>query len=213
MINKPAGLLSIQDGYQPSLPHVTTLLQAEFGRLWIVHRLDRDTSGILILARTKTAHKHLNDQFAHREISKTYFAIINGQPAWENKELDQPLKVDGDHKHRTVVSLKAGKPAVTECALVEHLDQNYALVTAHPKSGYTHQIRAHLAAERFPILNDVLYGKRTQPRDLPLLQLALHARSISFIHPTTGQSCTFIARLPVDWIETLKILKSTHRWD
>src|SRR5512139_1769253 len=95
-INKPAGLLSIRDGYDPSLPYVTGLLEPRFVRLWIVHRLDRETSGVFLLARTKESHKELNTAFVDRRIHKVYLAIVYGCPTWEEYLADLPLKIDGD---------------------------------------------------------------------------------------------------------------------
>jgi RluA family pseudouridine synthase len=212
IINKPSGLLSIQDGYDRALPHVASQFQPHFGKLWIVHRLDRETSGILILARTKTAHRLLSLQFEHRQITKIYYAILIGKPKWENVILDHPLLVDGDRSHRTIVSPIMGKPALTECTVLERIDQDFTLLSAHPKTGYTHQIRAHLAAQGFPILNDTLYGSSRHTYQLPLTGLALHAHSITFIHPGSGAQVTFHASLPQDWTETLKMLKSVKTW-
>src|SRR5512136_1995664 len=103
VINKPAGLPSLPDGYDPAAPHVRSLLEPYFGRIWIVHRLDRGTSGVLLLARSAEAHRALNTQFDQRQVRKTYHALIVGSPDWEVKTVDLPLRADVGHKHRTAV--------------------------------------------------------------------------------------------------------------
>ena len=114
VIDKPAGLLSLTDGYDRSLPHLTSLLAPRFGQLWIVHRLDRDTSGVLLLARSAEAHHDLNDQFRERRVEKVYQALVTPAPAWEMTTADFPLRKDGDRQHRTVVDPQRGKPALTD---------------------------------------------------------------------------------------------------
>ncbi|MBN2258860.1 MAG: RNA pseudouridine synthase, partial [Anaerolineaceae bacterium] len=114
VIDKPAGVLSLPDGYDRSFPHLTSLLAPRFGQLWIVHRLDRDTSGVLVLARTAVAHHDLNDQFRERRVHKTYHALVEPSPAWERMTADIPLRKDGDRQHRTVVDPQRGKPALTD---------------------------------------------------------------------------------------------------
>ncbi len=104
-VNKPSGLLTIPDGYHPELPCAVRLLQASQGRLWVVHRLDKDTSGVLLFARNALTHKILNEQFQNRQVHKIYRAIIAGSPEWEQEEIDLPLKVNGDRQHRTRVNL------------------------------------------------------------------------------------------------------------
>src|SRR5512138_2201442 len=92
--NKPAGLSTLPDGYDSSLPHVKSLLEQQFGRLWIVHRLDKDTSGVLLLARTAQAHRLLNQQFEQHQVLKVYHALVAGSPGWEEKTVDLPLRAN-----------------------------------------------------------------------------------------------------------------------
>jgi RluA family pseudouridine synthase len=205
-INKPAGLLSIPDGYQPALPHVAGCLYSQFGKCWIVHRLDRETSGVMILARNAFAHRALNIQFEHRQVIKVYHAAILGQPEWEHILEETPLRVNGDRKHRTVADPLNGKSAQTDFRVL----QRYAwgcLVEARPHTGYTHQIRAHLAHLGFPILGDELYRntgsnkKSKSPGEAapPVMErLALHAYQIEFTHPRTQTPIQLIAPYPPD---------------
>jgi RluA family pseudouridine synthase len=217
-VNKPAGLRSIPDGYDPSLPHLAGLLQLAFGRVWVVHRLDKDTSGVMLFARTPEAHKALNQQFEQRETAKEYHAVAIGMPQWSEIEIALPLRVNGDRKHRTVIDHQNGKPAETQVQMLEQLEF-FALLAAFPHSGYTHQIRAHLAAIGFPLLADPLY-RSLQPQTLvnqqahqraaalPLQRTALHALRISFSHPGTGQLLTIEAPYPDDFLRTLEELRS-----
>jgi RluA family pseudouridine synthase len=207
-INKPAGLLSIRDGYDPTLPYAAALLEPQFGRVWVVHRLDRDTSGILLFARTQEAHQDLNTQFEDRKIKKTYHTIICGCPPWEKYRIDLPLKVDGDRKHRTVVSEKEGKPARTDCFLLEQFCPEFSLLAALPYTGYTHQIRTHLARIGFPILGDRLYSANPTGSSLSSIisRLALHARSITFLHPYSHLPLNLEATYPPDFSTALTLL-------
>ncbi len=207
-INKPAGLLSIRDGYDPSLPYVTSLLEPRYGRLWVVHRLDKGTSGLFLLARTKESHASLNTAFEHRQVHKTYHAIVVGRPPWEEFIADAPLKIDGDRNHRTVVDRLNGKPAQTKFRVLKRFG-DYSLIEASPLTGYTHQIRAHLLHSGFPILADPLYtphleksGVKAIP-DLPIQRLALHAFALDFRHPVSSLDLHLVAEYPEDFQNAL----------
>ncbi len=210
-INKPAGLLSIRDGYDPSLPYVTRLLEPQFGRLWIVHRLDRGTSGVFLLARSPASHKALNTAFEGRQVRKTYRAIISGCPAWEEYQADLPLKINADRRHRTLVNPVSGKSAQTHFKVIRSAPE-YTLLEARPLTGYTHQIRAHLLALGFSILGDTLYSlpprqdvNLTAPQTA-ISRLALHAYRLDFPHPVTGQPMHLTAPYPDDFQHALEKL-------
>ncbi|MBN2147962.1 MAG: RluA family pseudouridine synthase [Anaerolineales bacterium] len=209
-INKPTGLRTLPDGYDASLPHVKSLLQAEFGALWIVHRLDKDTSGVLVLARTADAHRSLNTQFEQQQTSKCYHALVHGNPGWEMTLVSMALRVNGDRKHRTVVDERKGKPAITQLRVLERLG-NAALLEAIPKTGRTHQIRAHLAALGLPVIGDTLYRSRSLEGsaqiegDLP--RLMLHARELEIDHPASGEHMAIEAPYPADFQACLEQLR------
>lgn len=226
VINKPSHLLTLPDGYDPALPHLKAILEPEFGPLWIVHRLDRETSGVLVLARTAQSHQALNTQFEHRQASKIYHAIVCGSPDWQESQVRQPLLVNGDHRHRTRVNPQRGKAAQTDLLVLERF-KGYCLIQAIPQTGRTHQIRAHLASIDLPLLGDPLYGGSVglylsqiepgshgdQENEPPLLnRVALHAWSLTFEHPDTKEKLTIEAPYPKDFQRALQMMRRYVRF-
>ncbi len=210
-VNKPAGLPTLPDGWQPDAPYLVGRLQAEQGRLWVVHRLDRGTSGVLLLARSADAHRSLDRQFAAHAVDKVYHALVAGAPAWDEQTVRLPLLANGDRKHRTVVDPRRGRPALTRCQALERF-AGCALVEARPETGRTHQIRAHLAALGHPLLADPLYTRAgiVLPDIAPPLieRPALHAVSLTIAHPVTGQALTLVAPYPTDFSDALRRLRA-----
>lgn len=212
VVDKPAGLLSVPDRWDPDAPVASAELAKDWGRLFVVHRLDKDTSGVLLYARSAEAHKALSAAFEERSVKKAYRALVRGAPAWEETSCELPLKPDGDRLHRTVIDAHRGKPSVTFFTVVARY-RDCALVEAKPATGRTHQIRVHLSALGHPCLCDPLYGDgeplllsklkkrwKGDPYDeRPLLsRSALHALSAEFAHPVTGAPLRFEAGLPKD---------------
>jgi tRNA pseudouridine32 synthase/23S rRNA pseudouridine746 synthase len=223
VINKPAGLATLPDGYDPTLPHIKSILQRHFGPLWIVHRLDKETSGVLLLARTADAHRKLNSQFEQHLVAKRYHALVVGSPQWEEKIVDLPLRPNGDRQHRTVIDLHLGKPATTHFKLLERF-RRFTLLEAIPETGRTHQIRAHLSFLGLYIIGDKLYKPRQAIREerqavsnlsvqQPMLSwgggMALHAISLAINHPNSGQRLEFTAPYPQAWTMVLQQLRSS----
>lgn len=185
VVNKPSGMLSVPG--KTARESVISILQArcnEGETPLVVHRLDMDTSGLLLVAKHKTAHYHLQKQFRNREIEKTYVAVLDGEPLpiGEEGRIELPLAPDLMHRPYQKVDKEHGKPAVTLYRIVgEHL------VELHPLTGRTHQLRVHCArAEGLsrPIQGDNLYGRRAD-------RLYLHAARIVFKHPTSGEEMVF----------------------
>jgi RluA family pseudouridine synthase len=219
-IDKPPGLLAIPDGYDTSLPHVKGILEPNFELLWVIHRLDRYTSGVMVLARSAAAHRNLNAQFQERRVKKIYLALIIGDPDWDSITVDQPLSANKGRRKRTVVDLQNGKPSVTHLK-VRQRHGNYTLVEAVPQTGRRHQIRAHLAGLGHPVACDSLYGgeKNIQYADIihnppgrasfsePLLKRpGLHARELELVHPATAEGLVFKAPYPNDLQQTMDVL-------
>lgn len=221
VINKPAGLPTLVDGYNPDLPFLVKLLKKFYDPLWVVHRLDRDTSGVIIFARNPEAHRNLNDQFARHETRKTYHGLVSGTPESTEINISLPLRPNGDRRHRTVVDHQRGKPSSTTLTILESYT-NHALVQAVPLTGRTHQIRAHLASIGHPLVNDTLYGGHklllselkpgTQNENnsdkLLLDRIGLHAFSLQVIHPDTGKLLHFTAPYPKDFEAVIRCLQN-----
>lgn len=221
VLNKRSGILIAADRYNPDAPRLDLLAEKEFGKLFAVHRIDKDTSGIIIYARNAEAQRALSMQFEKREVEKTYHALVYGHPMWQKLEVKLPLLPDGDAHHRTVVNKKAGKPSVTNFRLIGSCGP-YSWIEAKPKTGRTHQIRVHLAENGLSIVCDPLYSGNQKPvrlseikkkwngdefEERPLLsRLALHAYKIEVNHPKTGERVSFTAPYPKDMDATRKQL-------
>ena len=185
----------------------------------IVHRLDRDTSGVVLVAKSDLAHLRLSRQFADRSMQKEYLAIVVGQVDRDSDLVDEPI---GAHPtSREKMAIRRDDPASRPAQTIVHVRERFrgfALVTAFPKTGRTHQIRLHLAHRGHPVLCDRLYGgrarltegelERRQEDDRPLLERqALHAARITFAHPESGQIMTVEAPTPADIERTLLALR------
>ena len=201
IINKPSGLLSIQDGYDPNLPHLLTVLEPEFGKLWVIHRLDKETSGIVILGRNSETHRSFNRLFQTRDIIKIYKCLVIGSPSWNCFQANFPLFVNADRLHRTLVNPQKGKPALTSFSIIERLTE-LSLLECQLFTGYTHQIRAHLFHLGYPILGDTLYclakDRKIAAENYGFNRIALHASSVSFSHPKNKQELIIAAPYPPD---------------
>jgi RluA family pseudouridine synthase len=210
VVNKPAGLPTLPDGYDKAAPHLAQALAPDFGKVWIAHRLDRGTSGVMVVARSAEAHRSLNMQFDGREVKKAYHALIAGEPPWEEYTVRFPLRTDGDRKHRTVIDHGKGKPAVTHLRVLERCGA-HTLIEARPETGRTHQIRAHLAALRLPVLGDPLYGGAAATAGAFIDRTALHAFSLAFRHPSTKQALSFEAPYPPDFARALRTVRRAEQ--
>ena len=228
VLNKRSGLLIAQDRYDVDAPRLDLSAEKEFGKLFAVHRIDKDTSGLVIYAKTAEAHKNLSMQFEGRNIKKTYHCLVNGRPLWQNLHVDLKLLPDGDARHRTVVNKRIGKPSITDFVNLGSCGP-YTWIEAHPLTGRTHQIRAHLQANGFSIVCDPLYSGNQKPvrlsdikkryngdpqEEKPLLsRLALHAYKLQINHPVTNEEMTFTAPYPKDMEAVRKQLAKIFKVD
>jgi len=186
----------------------------------IVHRLDRDTSGILLVAKNDQSHAKLADQFQNRTIEKSYLAIVIGRPIRDRDVIDEPIGMHPRQRDKMAIRRAdpEARPAETFYELVEPFN-GFALVRATPKTGRTHQIRVHLDHVGCPVLCDRLYGGRSEitrgeirraPDDLTILlnRQALHAQRLRFVHPATGQPIEIESPLPADMAGVLAELRA-----
>jgi RluA family pseudouridine synthase len=208
-LNKPSGVLSIEDGYDPQKFNLRVFLREAYGSIWAIHRLDKDTSGVILFAKNEESHRELNLSFSNRETQKNYRGIVNGFPVWDSFEINLPLIVNGDRKHRTVMDLDKGKPAYTKITKITSHDQ-YSYIDIFPNTGLTHQIRAHLSAIGFPIFGDNLYWRCCDLKSNSKLtqeNFFLHAMLIKFNHPISKIPMLINAPLPTLFSEMLVRLK------
>lgn len=216
VLDKSAGLPVLPDGWDKDAPCLAKMLEEEYGKIWIVHRLDKFTSGVIVFARTAEAHRSLNIQFEKHEVKKVYHALAEGNPKWDEHSARHPLRANVGHKHRTVVDNRVGKPAVTHFRVLRRFD-GFCLLEAIPETGRTHQVRVHAAALGFPLLGDSLYRPRAadsglatpDPRHPLITRPALHARSLTFTHPDSGDSLTFEADYPEDFAAVCRTNRQT----
>jgi len=203
IVNKPADLSVLPEGWDKSAPYLVKMLEEQFEKIWVVHRIDKITSGIIVFALTAEAHRSLNIQFEKHEVEKTYHALVNGVPKWDEKVTKFPLRVNVGHKHRTVVDNRSGVRSETRFKLLKRY-QAAALVEASPMTGRTHQIRVHAYALGYPLLGDSLYSA---PETDVIARPALHACSLTFTHPETGKRQAFQADYPNDFQDAIRILQ------
>jgi len=240
VVDKPAGMI-----VHPAKGHwagtLASALAHHFGTLsgrggptrpGIVHRLDRDTSGVIVVAKNDQVHDALAAQFKARQVEKQYLAIVAGVPDRDRDRINEPI---GDHptqREKKAIRRQdaTAREAMTEYEVVERF-AGYALLRLRPKTGRTHQIRVHLAHVGFPVLCDRLYGGRARLSELDLMprdwtvhdaalleksaeqplqeRQALHAHRLTVTHPTSSERMTFEAPLPADMLRTLDALR---RW-
>ena len=200
-VNKASGISVCPDRWDESKERLDRLVAETIAanasgkppKLFTVHRIDRDTSGLVLFAKTEASHRRLSIAFEERSVSKRYIAIVNGRPLWKETVCDLPLIPDGNKRHMTIIDKFRGKKSVTRFALLGSAG-NYSVLEAIPETGRTHQIRVHAAALGFPVVCDPLYGRDTAvllsaikknwrgslPDERPLLaRLGLHAAELS----------------------------------
>jgi 23S rRNA pseudouridine1911/1915/1917 synthase len=225
VLNKPPGLV-----VHPAPGHVKgTLVHGllhhskdlsgigGFLRPGIVHRLDKDTSGVMVVAKNDRAHISLARQFKSGEVRKRYMSIIHGSFPSEEGKIDLPIGRHPKKRKEMAIQKDRGRRAVTFWERVEDFGEEFSLLALTPRTGRTHQIRVHLSHAGHPILGDCLYGhgrnwrkRRFPPGEKENVQVRrqmLHAEKLGFKHPETGQYCEFEAALPGDMVSVIKMLR------
>lgn len=213
VVNKPAGMV-----VHPSAGHYSgTLVNAVLGydpdiegiggeeRPGLVHRLDKETSGLIVLAKNERAHNWLQDQFRLRTVEKTYLALVDGKPPTPSGRVEAAIGRDPSHRKKmAVVSEKKGREAVSEYKTIESF-KNHTLLEFHPLTGRTHQIRLHCQFLGCPIVGDSVYGKKSLTVNIK--RHFLHAFRLKIILPNEKQARTFEAELPEELINVLEEVK------
>jgi len=192
VVDKPAGLLSVPGRGDDRADCLIERLRAVFPEVLLVHRLDLDTSGVMVFALTRAAQANLGQQFETRQVRKVYLARVWGQLEPKEGRVDLPLTVDWPNRPRQHVNHETGRPAVTDWRVVRVLEDE-TRVRLMPLTGRSHQLRVHMAEIGHPILGDPLYAKGAA-RDYP--RLMLHSESLRFRDIESGKNITFSAVCP-----------------
>jgi RluA family pseudouridine synthase len=216
---KPAGLLSIPDRFGVDIPNAEATLRNSYGEIFLVHRLDKDTSGVMVFAKTSEAHRKLSIAFEERRIAKTYVALVDGTLKENSGEIIEPIGEDPSKAGKMKIDAKNGKDSKTSFKVRERF-RRFTLLELNPETGRQHQIRVHCAHIGHPLAVDPLYGKRKELKlsefkrgykgenERPILgRLSLHAELLSFPDPLTGEIVAIQADLPKDMRATLKQLR------
>ena len=214
VVDKPAGLTVHPAPGHPThtlanaiLSHLPQLDTGDWQRPGIVHRLDKDTSGLIIIAKNSQAHQSLMEQFKKRQVSKIYLTLVQGHITPEEGIIDAPIGRDRSHRERMAITdIEHGREARTSYHVLEYQGQ-YSLLEVKPETGRTHQIRVHLAAIGYPVVGDKVYGIKS-----PLIDHQfLHAHRIRFQLPSTGESIELQSELPSDLRKTLDIIQGHEK--
>lgn len=193
-VNKPSGLLSVPGRGEDKIDSMITRVQTEYPDALVAHRLDRDTSGLLIFPRGAGMHRRISMMFEKREMQKSYVAVVVGKLGQQYGEVDLPLIVDWPNRPRHMVDAVNGKPAQTRFQVLSYDPaSNTSRVALEPITGRTHQLRVHMSAIGHPIVGDSLYGGDAGGRAVRLL---LHAHTLDFKHPVSDNAMELIAPLP-----------------
>lgn len=193
VVEKPAGLLSVPGRGPDKADCLATRVQAAFPGALIVHRLDMETSGLMVMALSADVHRALSGLFERREVSKTYEARVFGEMSGAEGDIDLPLIADWPNRPLQKVDYETGKPSATHWRVCAHED-GLTRVELTPRTGRSHQLRVHLDAIGHPILGDSLYG--TPQSRAGAGRLELHATGLGFVHPVTGASLKLHSAAP-----------------
>jgi tRNA pseudouridine32 synthase/23S rRNA pseudouridine746 synthase len=195
VLNKPSGLLSVAGRGADKQDCLTLRVQAEYPQAMNVHRLDMDTSGIMVMARDRSVHRQLSRLFQAREVHKHYVAVVDGRMQQSAGEIVFPLTADWPNRPRQKVDYQNGKPSTTRFSVMHHdARENTTRVDLAPETGRTHQLRIHLQTLGHAILGDTLYAGRAVREKAD--RFLLHATSLSYRHPLSGEQLCFVSEVP-----------------
>ncbi|MGH1538555.1 MAG: 23S rRNA pseudouridine(1911/1915/1917) synthase RluD [Gammaproteobacteria bacterium] len=218
IINKPAGLIVHPGAGNPTGTMANALLHyipdiRSVPRVGIVHRLDKDTTGLLVVAKDLKTHKHLVEQLQRRTVSRKYIALVYGEMI-SGGTVDEPIGRHSVDRKRMAVKPSMGRPAITHYR-VRKKYKGFTLLDVKLETGRTHQIRVHMSHIKFPIIGDNVYGRKMNAGKNNTLQLlskfprqALHAAELSFVHPKKQSDITFSAPMPADFQELIDVLEN-----
>jgi 23S rRNA pseudouridine1911/1915/1917 synthase len=218
VINKPAGLIVHPGAGNPSGTMANALLYHMpeihlVPRVGIVHRLDKDTTGLLVVAKDIKTHTYLVEQLQQRTVSRKYIALVYGEMI-SGGTVDEPIGRHSVDRKRMAVKPSMGRPAVTHYRVRKKYN-GFTLLDVTLETGRTHQIRVHMSHIKFPIIGDLVYGRKMNAGKNSTLQLlsnfprqALHAAELSFIHPVKKIEVSFTSPLPIDFQELLDVLEA-----
>ena len=195
VVDKPSGLLSVPGRGADKQDSLLSRVRRHWPEAECVHRLDMETSGVMVLAIGKSAQRSMNRLFQQRRVGKNYIAVVDGHVGTRNGEIDLPLICDWPNRPRQKVDFKSGKPSRTHFSVLGHdHGDNTTRLALQPATGRSHQLRVHMQALGHCILGDSLYAS-PRARD-QAKRLMLHASEISFEHPLNGRHSHFSARIP-----------------
>lgn len=223
LVNKPPHLLTIPDRYAPEKPNLFEQLNELYGKVWVVHRLDRETSGLICFAKNEETHRDLSIQFEKRQVQKFYLALVDGHVRPEEGEINKPIGPSPSGTKMQVIN--NGKSALTTYKVLEYF-KNFSWVEVQIHTGRTHQIRVHFQYIGHPLAVDVLYGQRNgfylseikrrrynlakEKEERPLTNRStLHAARLQLTHPRTKSPLNIEAPLPKD---LSAILNQLRKW-
>lgn len=220
-VNKPADILTIPDRFRADIPNLKDYLKAKYEEIFTVHRLDKETTGVILFAKDAETHRSLNIQFEKNEVVKHYHAIVGG--TFDKDEMDIDIPIAPDPRRKGLMKPNAlGKECFTHVKVLEKF-RVATLLECTPKTGRQHQIRVHLSAIGYPLLVDADYGRQKEFKlstikrrynlakdtdEKPIMtSTTLHSRSITFKHPVSGVETTITAEYPKKFAALLQLLK------
>ncbi len=222
IINKNPNILTIPDRYNIFIPNLQQILELKYKKIFVVHRLDKETSGAIIFAKNELAHKELTKQFFNREVKKTYFLVTHGVVPLDEGKIDLPIKENSNNPQKVRIDFKEGKPSITEYKVLERF-KNFTFIEAKPITGRRHQIRIHFSTIGYPLVADKLYSRKDKfflseikknykfkknKKEKPIIErTSLHSYKIEFYHFRKNQILTFTAEPPKDFDLLVKYLR------